>query len=123
MRKILIVQDEEILRESYFLILSTEPYDIAVAGNGEEALKLVSDNNYDLILLDIMMPRVDGLMFLERCKAQHIDLPGVIVLSNLSTGDETEKALALGARKSAVKAELSPKQLISLVRYELQTSS
>lgn len=120
MRKILIVEDDEILRESYRMILSTEPYDILTANNGEEAHKLVKEKKFDLILLDIMMPKIDGIMFLKLCKDENLELPSVIVLSNLSSGDEIEYALALGVRKTAVKADLSPKQLISLVRYELQ---
>lgn len=122
MRKILIAEDEEILRESYELILSTEPYEITTASDGEAAFRLVKDTKFDLILLDIMMPKVDGLMFLERCKAQNVKLPTVIMLSNLSSGDELERAVVLGANRTAVKADLSPKQLISLVRYELQAA-
>lgn len=120
MRKILIAEDEEILRESYELILSTEPYQIFTASDGEEAFSLIKKTHFDLILLDIMMPKVDGLMFLERCKTLHVDLPTVIMLSNLSSGDELERAVSLGAHRTAIKADLSPKQLISLVRYELE---
>jgi DNA-binding response OmpR family regulator len=120
MRKILIVEDEEILRESYKLILSTEPYEVHAASDGDQALKLCHDITFDLILLDLMMPRVDGVSFLEKYK--HFDNPSakIIILSNLSSGDSLAKALALGAHKNVVKAELSPRQLISLVRYELQ---
>lgn len=120
MRKILIAEDEEVLRESYELILSTEPYQLATAKDGEEAFRLVKETLFDLVLLDIMMPKVDGLMFLERCKTHDVTLPKVIMLSNLSSGEELERALYLGAHRTAVKADLSPKQLIALVRYELQ---
>jgi DNA-binding response OmpR family regulator len=121
MRKILIVEDEEILRETYRLILSTEPYAISVAEDGEQALKLCAKIEFDLILLDLMMPRVDGVTFLERFEKLGTPRPTIIVLSNLSSGDELAKALTLGARKNAVKADMSPRQLLSLVRYELQS--
>jgi CheY-like chemotaxis protein len=121
MRKILVVEDEEVLRETYSLILSTEPYSISVAADGEEALNLCADTDFDLILLDIMMPKVDGVTFLERYSELNKPLPTIILLSNLSPGDEINRGLALGAHKSVVKADVSPKQLLSLVRYELQT--
>jgi DNA-binding response OmpR family regulator len=121
MRKILIVEDEEILRETYNLILSTEPYSISVAVDGEEALMFCAKTTFDLILLDVMMPRVDGVAFLERYSELDKPMPTIILLSNLSPGDKISKALALGARKSVVKADVSPRQLLSLVRYELQT--
>jgi DNA-binding response OmpR family regulator len=120
MRKILIVEDEEILRETYRLILSTEPYIISVASHGEQALEMCEQTTFDLILLDLMMPKVDGVGFLEKFNQTNVPLPVVIILSNLSSGDELTKALTLGARKNVVKAEVSPRQLISLVRYELQ---
>lgn len=119
MRSILIVEDEEIIRDTYKIILSSEPYDIDTARNGEDALDIVREKEFDLILLDIMMPRMDGIEFLEKCKEQGISLKAVIVLSNLSSGDQLEEAMSLGVRRTAVKAELSPKQLISLVKYEL----
>jgi DNA-binding response OmpR family regulator len=122
MRKILIVEDEEMLRESYRLILSTEPYEIHAASDGGEALQLCTKKEFDLVLLDLMMPRVDGLAFLE--KLQHLDLPKtkVIVMSNLSSGEDLNQALSLGAYKSVVKADLSPRQLLAMVRYELQAN-
>lgn len=122
MRKILVVEDEEILRDTYKIILSTEPYDVHIAKDGEEALRLVKDIWFDLILLDLMMPKVDGVMFLERYGKLVSELPNIVILSNLSSGDELTKALALGARKNVVKADMSPRELLSLVRYELQTT-
>jgi DNA-binding response OmpR family regulator len=120
MRKILIVEDEEILRESYRMILSTEPYNIKTAMDGEQALLLCDETEFDLILLDLMMPKVDGVAFLERYKKKSLQTSKIIILSNLSSGEELTKALSLGAYKNMVKAEVSPRQLLSLVRYELQ---
>lgn len=122
MRKILIVEDEPLLRESYNMILSTEPYDVDVARNGQEALEKCSQTTYDLILLDLMMPVMDGPGFLEKYTAdagQH-NPTNVIILSNLSSGDELNRALDLGARRNILKASLSPKQLIATVRYEVE---
>lgn len=124
MRRILIVEDEQLLRESYRIILSTEPYDVDVASNGQEALEKCRQNKYDLILLDLMMPIMDGPAFLEKytAEAQVMQLSNVIILSNLSSGDELNRALELGARRNILKASLSPKQLIATVRYEVEAS-
>lgn len=119
MRKILLVEDEPTLREVYKVILSREPYELHIATDGQEALEKCEHYNYDLILLDLMMPVLDGLGFLEKYQ------PGkkrtkIIVLSNLSGGDELTKALNMGAYKNILKSDLSPRQLLAAVRYELE---
>jgi len=121
MRKILVVEDELLLRESYEIILSSEPYEVRLAENGESALELCRSVKFDLVLLDLMMPRVNGVMFLERMREQQIALPKTIVMSNLSSGKELAQALRLGVHKSVIKADLSPRQLLSMIRYELET--
>jgi DNA-binding response OmpR family regulator len=121
-RKILIVEDEAILREGYQMVLSIEPYEVMMAEDGERALQMCKETKFDLVLLDLMMPRVSGVMFLEKIRQQKIPLPKTIVMSNLSTGDDLPKAIALGAQKCLVKADLSPRQLLSMIRYELESN-
>lgn len=116
MRKILLVEDEDLLRDSYEIIISTEPYDLDTARNGKEALEKCAHKKYDLILLDLMMPVLDGVGFLKRFKDRSTK---VIILSNLSSGRELEAALKLGAEASIIKATLSPKELLARIRYEV----
>jgi CheY-like chemotaxis protein len=119
MRKILIVEDETDLRDTYEIILKTEPYEVSSAKNGKLALEMCEHKTFELILLDLMMPIMDGVEFLEHFKpAEHLNTK-VIIISNLSMGVMLDKALKLGAQRSVVKADLSPKQLLSLVRYEV----
>lgn len=120
MRKILIVEDERPLREAYGIMLSTQPYVVHLASNGKEALDLCTQNDYDLILLDLMMPEVNGLQFLEQRSEANIPLKKVIMLSNVSNSKDLTKCLALGAHKNVVKASLSPRQLLAMVRYEVE---
>lgn len=122
MRKILVVEDDEILNDVYRTILSTEPYDIDVAFNGQEALERCNETDYDLILLDLMMPNVDGISFLKSFTPELHPNTKIIVTSNLSAGDMLTKAIKLGAHNSVIKADISPKQLISLVRYEVEAN-
>src|SRR6266446_3019235 len=120
MRKILLVEDENILREAYKFILSTEPYEVYMACNGQQALELCKDQKFDLILLDLMMPIMDGVEFLENF--QPSDHPGtkVMIMSNLSAGEMLTNAQKLGVYKNVIKADLTPKQLLTYVRYEVE---
>ncbi len=120
MRKILLVEDESALREAYTLILSSQPYELHVAANGQEALERCMRTTYDLVLLDLMMPVLNGVGFLEKfSSARNFQSTKIIVLSNLSSGKDLTKALSYGVRKTILKAEVSPNQLLSTVRYEL----
>ena len=122
MRKILLVEDDEVLRETYAAILSTEPYLLDTATNGRDAMEKCHDTTYDLILLDLMMPIMDGVEFLEKF-APFPQRTKIVVLSNVSPGDLLDKAMKLGAHRSALKADLSPKQLLALVRYEAEAGA
>jgi DNA-binding response OmpR family regulator len=119
-RKILLVEDENALREAYTLILTSQPYELHVVTNGQEALEKCLRYTYDLILLDLMMPVLNGVGFLEEfSRAKNFQSTKIIVLSNLSSGKDLTKALSFGVRKAILKAEISPSQLLSAVRYEL----
>lgn len=121
MRKILLVEDDNVLRDVYTTILSTEPYDLHVVTNGQEALEKCTGTPFDLILLDLMMPVLDGVGFLEKFSVSDMfDKTKIILLSNLSSGKELHKALSYGINKSVLKANISPKQLLATVRYELE---
>jgi CheY-like chemotaxis protein len=122
MRKILIVEDEEVLREGYDTILSTEPYIIDTASNGKAALKKFKEKRYDLILLDLMMPVMDGLAFLRKLTKLEDDLPKILLLTNLAFGKDIDEALSLGVHGVIIKANLSPKQLLAKIRYEVEAS-
>lgn len=122
MRRILLVEDEDILRETYGIILSTQPYIVDTAINGLDALQKYEAHRYDLILLDIMMPIMDGVTFLEKINAQDIVLPKILMFTNLSSGKEIERAMELGAEKVMLKSDMSPKDLIAAVRYEVEAN-
>lgn len=120
MQKILIVEDEDILRESYRMVLSHGPYEVTVARNGKIALELCAETTYDLILLDLMMPIVDGVKFLQKFTSDPKHSTRIIILSNLSSGVQLDQALKLGAHKNVLKADLSPRQLLDTVTAELK---
>jgi DNA-binding response OmpR family regulator len=120
MSKILLVEDEELLREAYGTILESEGLDVDLAKNGEEALKHWKSKQYDLILLDLMMPKLDGIGFLKKANIKKkLPVTKVVVFTNLSSGGNIKEALELGADEYVLKSNLSPKDLIKTVHAVL----
>ncbi len=96
MNHILIVDDEKAIRKTLSEILSYEGYQIDDAENGEEGLKKIKEKNYDVVLCDIKMPKVDGLEFLEKARESHPDLP-IIMISGHGTIETAVEAVKKGA--------------------------
>lgn len=93
MPNILIIDDEKAIRKTLVEILSFEGYQIDEAADGEEGLKKFSDKNYDLVLCDIKMPKMDGIEFLEKAKQINSDIPIIIISGhgNIETAVEAVK--------------------------------
>lgn len=94
--RLLIVDDEEIVLQSCRRILSRRDYQIDVASNGVEALHAVAENDYDVIILDIKMPKMDGIEVLRRVKESHPDVD-VIMITGLHEIETAVQAMKLGA--------------------------
>jgi len=95
-RRILIVDDEEIVVRSCLRILSGDKFEVDVANNGLEALIKVGEQDYDMLILDIMMPKMNGIEVLQRVKETHPDID-VIMITGLNEIDTAVKAMKLGA--------------------------
>jgi DNA-binding NtrC family response regulator len=96
MASILIIDDEKAIRKTLTEILSFEGYKIDEAADGEEGLKRFSEKNYDLVLCDIKMPKLDGIEFLERAKMVHPDVP-IIMISGHGNIETAVEAVKKGA--------------------------
>lgn len=120
-KKILIVEDDKFLRELIARKLIKEGYDIVEAVDGEEGVKKVKEATPDLILLDLILPGVDGFEVLSRVKADPnlVTIP-VIILSNLGQKDDIEKGLKLGAVDYLIKAHFTPAEIIDKVKTVLK---
>jgi CheY-like chemotaxis protein len=120
MAKVLLVEDEDILRDAYQEVLLSSGTDLDVARNGMEALERCSSGSYDLILLDLMMPVLDGVSFLKEANLRKV-APGtrVVVFSNLSSGGNVSEAMELGADEHVLKSDLTPKDLLTLVEQRV----
>jgi len=96
MSNILIIDDEKAIRKTLSEILSYEGYKIDEAGDGEEGLKKVKEKEYDVILCDIKMPKIDGIEFLEKAKEANPDIP-IIMISGHGTIETAVEAVKKGA--------------------------
>lgn len=117
MIKILIVEDDPLISRMYQKIFSFENYTVEVAENGEEALVKIRSAKPTIVLLDVMMPKMNGLQVLEKLKSDpDTKAIPVIMLTNLAGQQDAEKALSLGAIKYIVKSQYEPKQIVDMVK-------
>ena len=117
---ILIVEDEQALNEAYQTILRKAGYTVQVAFDGQEALEVADMEEPAIILLDLRMPRMDGIEFLRNynLRQEHPNVK-VIVFSNYDMQKEIDEAYSLGADRYFMKALASPKELLQVVENTL----
>jgi len=114
-QKILIIEDEQSLMELLVAKLRKENYEVAAAGDGEEGYKMINSWKPDLILLDIVMPKMDGYEVLEKLNEDGNKTP-VIIISNSGQPVEIEKTKKLGAVDHLIKTEFSPLDVLGKVK-------
>ncbi len=114
-KKILLVDDDESLRQMYSLILGKEGYTLMTANDGVQGLAKIREGEWDLVLLDLMMPNLDGIGVLKALQEE----PGkyeqscpIVVLSNAGYGTVAKEAENLGAKDFLMKADMLPKDLL-----------
>lgn len=113
---VLIVEDENMLNEAYQVVLKTAGYNVLTAYDGKEALEVLEKHDADIILLDLRMPVLDGVGFLEAYQLKsRKNPPKVVVFSNFDMQKEIDQAYELGADKYMLKAWASPKELLQLI--------
>ena len=115
--RVLLVEDDTALAQMYRVKLERDGYTVQVAGDGEEALKLLDGELPDLIFLDVRLPRMDGLTFLERLRAgdRTKNIP-VVIVSNYSEEELVSRGLQLGALDYLIKSQTTPGQLAQGIR-------
>ncbi len=118
MKKILIIEDERPIAHAMELKLKKAGFDAQIAPNGEEAVKILEKGEFDLALLDLVMPKLDGFGVLEEVKNKKIKTK-IIVTSNLSQDDDIKKAKSLGAIDFLVKSDTSIVGIVERVKSVL----
>ena len=119
-KSILIVEDDKFLRELLTRKLETVGFKTSTAIDGQEALKKIKEELPQLILLDLILPGIDGFSILEQIKKDSLTnkIP-VIILSNLGQKEEVEKGLKLGADDYLIKAHFTPNDIIEKIKEVL----
>jgi CheY-like chemotaxis protein len=113
---ILLVEDNTETRELYADILKESGHYVTMVTDGKEALVEISKNQYDLVLLDMMMPIVNGIQFLKQLKTINLSKqPKIIILTNISHDHIIDDALENGADGFLMKSDMTPQQFISKI--------
>ncbi len=120
-KKILVIEDNKAELLAYQNIIKEAGYDVAVAANGVEGWDMVQSEKPDLVLLDILLPKMNGYDVLTHCKTDPAtkDIP-VIIMTNLVQGDEAEKSFSLGAADHLVKTAINPRDIILKIKKYLK---
>lgn len=114
-KKVLIIEDEAAMARALKLKLENEGFQADIAANGEKGLENIQKDKYNLIILDLMMPGMDGFEFLTVLKKKKVKIP-IIISSNLSQEEDRKKCIALGAKKFLVKSETPIKEIVLRIK-------
>lgn len=113
-KRVLIVEDEKPLAQALKLKLEFAGFDVSVVDNGKSCMELVAKEKFGVILLDMMMPIMDGFKTLEALKKAENKTP-VFTLSNLSVDDDVTKVLGMGAQKYFIKSDTPLSTIVAAV--------
>ena len=114
LKKILIVEDEKPMARALELKLKHSGFDAQIANDGQMALDLMKSSKFDLILLDLMLPKVDGFGVMKEMKERKDKTP-VIIASNLGQDDDAQKAKSMGAKWYFVKSDTPINKIVDYI--------
>jgi DNA-binding response OmpR family regulator len=119
-KTVLIVEDEMSMQRALKSRLEGAGYDVRTAADGEKAMATMAEKLPDLVLLDLIMPKIDGITVLRQMKADEgLKNVPVVILTNLSSGDKVAEAMQLGTFDFLVKANYSLDDVLKKVRERL----
>ena len=123
-KRILVIEDDVYIRDLYAEVLTTEGYVVESAVDGEEGLVKAKMGGYDLILLDVMMPKLDGLGVLQGLQKNPPQNPNgrIVLLTNLAQNEVVGEALKIGANDFIIKSDLNPDQLLLRIKSLFEKS-
>lgn len=120
--KILIVDDDSMIRDIYLRKFRESGFEVTVVADGPTAIQKIEEDPPDVVLLDLVMPQMDGFEVMrEVAKRKLIKMPKLVLLTNLGQKEEIEKGLELGAQDYIIKAHLTPSEVVERVRTVLGT--
>lgn len=122
-KKILVVEDEEYLRDLYVEILKNEGYEVDQAKDGEEAFQAMYHGGYDLVLLDVLLPKLDGFEIMKKLKEEtppQTPNSTVVMLTNLEHPNSIAKGVELGIQGYLIKSDYNPEELLEEIKKYLE---
>ncbi|MDD3607254.1 MAG: response regulator [Candidatus Moranbacteria bacterium] len=118
--KILVVEDDIFISEMYNVKLSSSGFDVDMAEDGEEALKKIASDDYDVILLDIIMPKINGWDVLEKIKDDKKKKGyKIIMLTNVDDQEDIRKAIENGADDYLIKSLFTPGEVVQKIQKNI----
>ncbi len=120
MKKILLVEDEKILTDMYKEKLAQSGFEVVSAFSAEEGIELIKKEKIDLVVLDILLPKEDGLFFLREQKSNpEISSIPVVIFSNYDDADLKKQAKEFGAKAYLIKTNITPAELVKKIEEYL----
>jgi CheY-like chemotaxis protein len=116
MQKILLIEDDQLISRIYHRILSLEGYEVAIAEKGEEGLIKAKSLQPSIILMDIMMPDMDGISALKILKADPATQKIPVIVTSNASNEVLEQTIAQGAAKYIVKSDKEPSEVVEIVK-------
>jgi DNA-binding response OmpR family regulator len=125
MKKILLVEDDPFLIDIYQKKLRDSGFKVEVAKDGEMALVILKEKNFDLMLLDIVLPKIDGWKVLEgimemKKEKRNLEKMKIVIWSNLGEKEDVKKGLSLGATSYLIKANFTPSEVVREIEKLLE---
>lgn len=115
MSKILLIEDDNLLLEMLVKVGTQEGLDIKIAVDGEDGFKKIKSGDFDLVLLDLILPKLPGLDLLKKLREEGNNIP-VIILSNLYDQESIDSAKSFKVKDYIVKAQSTPSEIIAKVK-------
>ncbi|KKS07139.1 hypothetical protein A3K01_01635 [candidate division WWE3 bacterium RIFOXYD1_FULL_43_17] len=114
-KKILLVEDDMDLRTVYSTVLISAGYDVQIATDGNMGLEMIKNSEWDLLLLDIVLPRADGIGILKKISEEKLKKGKIVVLTNLNNDSIITAAFDYGTDGYLIKSEITPGKLVDEV--------
>lgn len=115
-KKILCIEDERFISDLYARALTNAGYEVSIVNDGEQGLHQAASGEFDIILLDIMLPTMNGVDMLYKLRGPHVNPPlksKIIITTNLDQKEDARKEVEQMADGYLIKAEITPKELVS----------
>ena len=119
-KKVLVLEDEKALSKALCIKLEYEGFITVTCDNGKDAVNEINTGNFDLVILDLVMPEIDGFEVLKHIRDKDASVP-VFVVSNLSQKEEVARVLDMGANKYFIKSNISLSEILEEAKKILNT--